>query len=77
MRACSPGSTRSDNAEERRQETTQNRHLAAFLHIIDTSRLLDVLRADNRAIFRAASQASKAADYLLRFDTQADAGAGQ
>ena len=28
---------------------------------------LDVLRADDRAIFRAASQASKAADYLLAF----------
>ncbi|NKJ01829.1 antirestriction protein ArdC, partial [Novosphingobium sp. SG707] len=38
---------------------------AAFLHIIDTSRLLEVLREDNRAIFRAASQASKAADWLL------------
>jgi antirestriction protein ArdC len=41
--------------------------LAAFLHIIDTSRLLEVLREDNRAIVRAASQASKAADYLLSF----------
>jgi antirestriction protein ArdC len=28
---------------------------------------LEVLREDNRAIFRAASQASKAADYLLGF----------
>jgi len=28
---------------------------------------LEVLKADNRAIFRAASQASKAADYLLAF----------
>jgi antirestriction protein ArdC len=40
---------------------------AAFLHIIDTSRLLEVLREDNRAIVRAASQASKAADFLLGF----------
>ncbi|MEK7457771.1 MAG: hypothetical protein AABZ76_22965, partial [Pseudomonadota bacterium] len=40
-------------------------NLAAFLHIIDTSRLLEVLREDNRAIFRAASAASKAADWLL------------
>ena len=39
----------------------------ALLHIIDTSRLLEVLRDDNRAIVRAASQASKAADYLLGF----------
>jgi antirestriction protein ArdC len=28
---------------------------------------LEVLREDNRAIVRAASQASKAADFLLRF----------
>ncbi|NKJ02992.1 antirestriction protein ArdC [Novosphingobium sp. SG707] len=40
-------------------------NLVTFLHIIDTSRLLEVLREDNRAIFRAASQASKAADWLL------------
>ena len=40
---------------------------AAFLHITHTSRLLEVLREDNRAIVRAASQASKAADYLLSF----------
>jgi antirestriction protein ArdC len=33
---------------------------------------LDVLRADNRAIFRAASQASKAADYLLAFRANAE-----
>jgi antirestriction protein ArdC len=38
---------------------------------------LEVLRADNRAIFRAASQASKAADYLLRFDAQGEAWAGR
>ena len=45
---------------------------AAFLHIIATSRLLEVLRDDDRAIIRAASAASKAADYLLAF--QSDAG---
>ena len=33
---------------------------------------LEVLREDNRAIVRAASQASKAADYLLQFQTGAD-----
>ena len=32
---------------------------------------LAVLRADNRAIFRAASQASKAAEFLLQFQTPA------
>ena len=40
-------------------------NLAAFLHIIDTSRLLEIIREDNRAILRAASAASKAADYIL------------
>jgi antirestriction protein ArdC len=38
---------------------------------------LDVIRADNRAIVRAASQASKAADYILGFlpeHRQSDAG---
>ncbi|KCZ48471.1 ArdC family protein [Hyphomonas sp. CY54-11-8] len=34
---------------------------------------LDVLREDNRAIFRAASQASKAADYILAFQTSDNA----
>lgn len=37
---------------------------------------LDVLKGDNRAIFRAASQASKAADYLLAFRSGNDAGGG-
>ncbi|MEK7457716.1 MAG: hypothetical protein AABZ76_22685, partial [Pseudomonadota bacterium] len=54
-------------------------NLAAFLHIIDTSRLVELLREDlspdpqvrgtgsprGRAIFRAASAAGKAADWLL------------
>jgi antirestriction protein ArdC len=40
---------------------------AAFLHIMDCCGLLEVLREDNRAIVRAASQASKAADWLLAF----------
>ncbi|PHR19456.1 MAG: antirestriction protein ArdC [Sphingopyxis sp.] len=35
---------------------------------------LDVLREDNRAIFRAASAASKAADYLLAFQQGAEFG---
>ncbi len=38
---------------------------------------LEVVREENRAIVRAASQASKAADYILRFlpeDRQSDAG---
>jgi antirestriction protein ArdC len=47
---------------------------AAVLQIMERWRLLAVLREDNRAIVRAASQASKAADFLLGFlpgDTQA------
>ena len=46
--------------------------LCAALGIVPTVRhaayigsWLQVLRADNRAVFKAASQASKAADYLL------------
>jgi len=35
---------------------------------------LEILREDERAIFRAASQASKAADFLLAFEAQAGAG---
>ncbi len=38
---------------------------------------LDVLRSDKRAIFRAASHASKAADYLLAFRPQASASTPQ
>jgi antirestriction protein ArdC len=38
---------------------------------------LEVLKADNRAIFRAASQASKAADHLLAFRQLDSAEAGQ
>ncbi|WP_230190589.1 hypothetical protein [Sphingobium sp. CECT 9361] len=39
-------------------------NLAAFLHIIDTSRLLRVLKADARAIFTLASKAQAAADWM-------------
>ena len=49
-------------------------YLCAALGIVPTVRHADylgswltVLRADNRAIFKAASQASKAADFLLEF----------
>ncbi|NIJ63133.1 antirestriction protein ArdC [Sphingomonas leidyi] len=54
--------------------------LCAALGIQPTARHADylgswlaVLRADNRAIFRAASLASKAADYLLAFQSEAPA----
>ena len=55
--------------------------LCAALGIVPTVRhadylgsWLDVLREDNRAIFRAASQASKAADFLLAFRPSVTAG---
>ena len=54
--------------------------LCAALGIVPTVRHADylgswlaVLRADNRAIFRAASQASKAADFLLAFVRESEA----
>lgn len=51
---------------------------SAFLHITATSRLLEVLREDNRAVIRAASAASKAADLLLAFAPPViDAGADE
>ena len=37
---------------------------------------LAILREDNRAIFRAASKASKAADFLLAFDPRVTAPEG-
>lgn len=53
----------------------------ASLGIVPTARhadyigsWLEVLREDNRAIVRAASQASKAADWLLAYLSEADAG---
>ena len=49
----------------RKPQTSAN--LAAFLHIIDTSRLLEVLKNDKRAIFTAASHAQRAADFLAAY----------
>ncbi|OYX95391.1 MAG: hypothetical protein B7X90_17415 [Novosphingobium sp. 17-62-19] len=46
----------------RKPQTSAN--LAAFLHIIDTSRLLRALKDDPRAIFTAASKAQAAADWM-------------
>nr|WP_082049357.1 hypothetical protein [Sphingomonas melonis] len=48
----------------RKPQTSAN--LAAFLHIIDTSRLLRVLRREPRAIMTAAAKAEAAAGFLLR-----------
>jgi antirestriction protein ArdC len=52
-------------------------YLCAFLNITPTVRhadyigsWLEVLREDNRAIVRAASAASKAADYILAFQSE-------
>jgi len=58
--------------------------LCAELGIVPTVRHADylgawlsVLREDSKAIFRAASQASKAADYLLAFAPEEDHGEGE
>lgn len=40
-------------------------NLAAFLHIIDTSRLLKLLKEDDRAILTAAAKAEEASSLLL------------
>lgn len=45
---------------------------AAFLHIIDTSRLLTVLKNDTRAIFTAAGHAQKAVDFLQSLQPQTE-----
>ncbi|OYX96367.1 MAG: hypothetical protein B7X90_11845 [Novosphingobium sp. 17-62-19] len=47
----------------RKPQTSAN--LAAFLHIIDTSRLLKALRNDKRAIFRAATASQAASELIL------------
>ena len=43
-------------------------NLAAFLHIIDTSRLMKILRGDKTAILHAAAKAEQAAKWLRQFD---------
>jgi antirestriction protein ArdC len=48
----------------RKSQTSAN--LAAFLHIIDTSRLLKLLKDDERAILTAAAKAEEAASLLLK-----------
>ena len=42
-------------------------NLVAFLHIIDTSRLLRILKGDASAIIHAASKAEQAFNYLKAF----------
>ncbi|CAH0357350.1 hypothetical protein [Sphingobium sp. CECT 9361] len=42
-------------------------NLAAFLHIIDTSRLLGILRGDKTAIIHASSKAEQAFNYMIAF----------
>jgi antirestriction protein ArdC len=65
-----------NNAEQDRPSIAELRGLhvppAAFLHIIDTSRLLTVLKNDTRAIFAAASHAQKAADFLKSLQPQTE-----
>ena len=40
----------------------------AFLHIIDTSRLMKILRGDKTAILHAAAKAEQAVKWLRQFD---------
>ena len=47
----------------------------ALLHIIDTSRLLRILKSDNRAIFSASAAASRAIDYLYSLQPTTEGGA--
>jgi antirestriction protein ArdC len=47
----------------------------AFLHIIDTSRLLAVLKNDKRAIITAAAKAQAAAEYLTALQPAVGQGA--
>ena len=66
MQACSLGSTRSEIMRRnvgRKLLTSANP--AAFLHIIDTSRLVKVLKDDKREIFRAAADANRIAEWIL------------
>ncbi|RXR28343.1 hypothetical protein EQG66_09815, partial [Sphingobium fluviale] len=69
------GSSR-NNAEQSPSDTVGILRISdtetAFLHIIDTSRLLKVLKEDKRAIFSAAAHAQRAADYLHRLQPQPD-----
>jgi len=84
VRDLSAGFGSSGYAREELVAEIASAFLCASLGIVPTVRhadylasWLEVLREDNRAIFRAASQASKAADYLLAYAAQpvADAGA--
>ena len=76
-RDLSSGFGTADYAREELIAELASAYLCASLGIAPTVRHADylghwlaVLRADNRAIFKAASQASKAADYLLAFQRQ-------
>lgn len=51
--------------EERIDGRQKNRAFGTFLHIMSCCRLLEILQGDNRAIFQAASFASKAASYIM------------
>ena len=53
----------------RKPQTSAN--LAAFLHIIDTSRLLEILKGDSSAIIHAAAKAEQAFSYLKAFGSSA------
>ena len=73
MRACSPGSTRSDrnNVKDVAGHSATERTRVALLHIIETSRLGELLKNDSRAIFTAAAKASEAVAYLKQLQVPA------
>ena len=51
-----------------RRRLRKTTNLAAFLHIIDTSRLMKILRGDKTAILHAAAKAEQAVKWLRQFD---------
>jgi antirestriction protein ArdC len=63
-RRGSPGNNAEQGASPAGGIARLSRAGATFLHIIATSRLLRVLKADKKAIFAAASKASQAVDFL-------------
>ena len=44
--------------------------MPTFLRITDTSRLLEIMKGDRKAIFTAAAKASEAARYLKAFSAK-------
>ena len=54
----------------------ENQRIAALLHITGTSRLVAVLKGDAKAIFSAASLATRTVDYLIGLQPKPEPGPG-